>query len=147
MTADPRSDGAGKIAVLIVESDARVRRGIRLVIESFPHLEVAGEVPSAEAALGFVANAPVGVVIVNLEPSTTAEGLEIVRELSRKGCSVVAMSVRSGLGSPAFAAGAVAFVEKDERGAAGVEEAMRAASSGLSSSPGQFGVVHTGPEG
>jgi DNA-binding NarL/FixJ family response regulator len=135
LTADSRSDGAGKIAVLIVEGDARVRHGIRSLIELFPELDVLGEVASARAALDFVANAPASVVIVDLEPSAAAEDLQIVRALSQKGCSVVAMSVRSGLRSASLAAGAVAFVEKDERGAAGLVEAMRAAASELNPSP------------
>jgi DNA-binding NarL/FixJ family response regulator len=135
VAAGPRSDGAGKIAVFIVEGDARVRRGIRSVIELFPELVVLGEVGSARAALDFVANAPASVVIVDLQPSTADEDLQIVGTLSQQGCSVVAMSVRSGLGSASLAAGAVAFVEKDERGAAGLVEAMHAATSELHPSP------------
>ena len=135
MTAGSGSDDAGKIAVLIVEGDARVRHGIRSVIELVPELDVLGEVASARAALDFVTNAPASVVIMELQPSAAAEDLQIVGALSRKGCSVVAMSVRSGLRSASLAAGAVAFVEKDERGAAGLVEAIRAATSGLHPTP------------
>ena len=105
------------------------------MIELFPELVVSGEVASARAALDFVTNAPASVVIVDLEPSTADEELQIVGALSQQGCSVVAMSVRSGLRSASLAAGAVAFVEKDERGAAGLVEAMQAATSELNSSP------------
>jgi DNA-binding NarL/FixJ family response regulator len=129
LTAGSRSDGAGKIAVLIAEGDARVRHGLRSVIESFPNLVVLGEVASARAALDFVANSPASVVIVELEPSAAAGDLQIVRALSQQGCLVIAMSVRSGLRSSSLAAGAVSFVEKDERGAAGLVEAMRAAAA------------------
>ena len=135
MTARPRSDGAGKFAVFIVEGDGRVRRGIRSIIESFPNLEVVEEAVSARAALELVEHAPGSVVIVDLDPSRAAEDLQMVRELRRKGCSVVAMSGRSGLGAAALAAGAVAFVQKDERGAARLVDAIHAAAIELKQSP------------
>jgi DNA-binding NarL/FixJ family response regulator len=120
---------AGKIRVLVVDGDARVRVGVRSVVESFPDLQVVGEASSARVALELVDKAPVEVVIVDLALPTAAEGLTLVRELSRNGRSVLAMSVRSGLGPAALGAGAVCFVEKDEHGAAGLVEAIRAAAS------------------
>ena len=120
---------AGKIRVLVVEGDARVRLGVRSVVESFPDLQVVGEASSARAALELVVNTPAEVVIVDLELPSAAESLKLVRELSRNGRSVLAMSIRSGLGRAALAAGAVCFVEKDEHGAAGLVEAIRAAAS------------------
>jgi DNA-binding NarL/FixJ family response regulator len=136
LAAHPRSDAAGKTAVFIVEGDARVSRGIRSVIESFPDLELVGEAARPPAALAFLAPAPTSVAIVDLEPSTAADGLKVVKELSQKGCSVVAISTRSGLGSAAFAAGAVAFVEKDERGAIGLIDAVRTAANNGKLPPG-----------
>ena len=129
MAADPRFDGAGRIPVLIIEGDARVRRGIRSIVESFPNLELVGEATSARAPLGSVADAPTTIAIVDVEPSAPSEGMEVVSHLTQEGCSVVAMSSRSRLGPTALAAGAVAFVEKDERGAAGLLEALREAAA------------------
>lgn len=129
MAAGPRSDGAGKIAVLIAEADARVRRGIRSVIESFPDLEVAGEASSVARALKLFAQSAPKVVVVDLELPTAAQGLELVRHLSRNGCSVVATSIHSGLARSAIQAGALSFVEKDERGAAALVKAVRTAAN------------------
>ena len=130
MATAGRGRGAdGKVAVLVIEGDARVRLGVRSVLESFPDLQVVGEASSARAALELVVNTPADVVIVDLELPTAAEGQELVRELSRNGHSVVAMSIRSGLGPAALAAGAVSFVEKDGHGAASLVEAIRAAAS------------------
>ena len=121
--------GAGKVRVLVVEGDARVRLGVRSVVESLPDLQVVGEASSARSALELVVNTPAEVVIVDLELPTAAEGQELVSELSRNGSSVVAMSIRSGLGPAALAAGAVSFVEKDEHAAASLVKAIRAAAS------------------
>jgi DNA-binding NarL/FixJ family response regulator len=128
-TADRDRGVVGKIKVLVVEGDARVRLGVRSVVESFPDLQVVGEASSARVALELVENAPADVVIVDLALPTAAEGLKLVRELSQNGRSVLAMSFRSGLGPAALAAGAVCFVEKDEHGAASLVEAIRATAS------------------
>lgn len=125
----PASDVAGTIKVFLVESDARVRRGVRSVIESFPDLEVAGEAPSHHLALGGIADTTIDVVIVELELPTASDGLELVRALGRKGCSVVAMSIRGLMRPAAIKAGAFCFVEKDENGAVGLVEAVRAAAT------------------
>ena len=129
MATNPRSDGAGKIPVFVVEGDARVRRGIRSVIESFPDLEVAGEAPSVERALKLFKHLAHKVVVVDLEVPTAEQGLELVRHLSREDCSVVATSNRSTLARSAIQAGAVSFVEKDERGAAALVKAVRNAAN------------------
>ena len=128
-TAGRGRGAAGKITVLVIEGDARVRHGVRSVVESLPDLQVVGEASSARAALELVVNTPADVVLVDLELPTAAEGQELVRELSRNGSSVVAMSIRSGLGPAALAAGAVSFVEKDGHGATSLVEAIRAAAS------------------
>lgn len=127
MAVDSRSDGAGKIAVFIVEADARVRRGIRSVIESYPELEVAGEASSVARALKLFDQLAPKVVVVDLELPTAEQGFELVRHLSRNGCSVVATSIHSTLARSAIQAGAVSFVEKDERGAAALVKAVRSA--------------------
>lgn len=129
MAADPRSEGAGRIAVLVIETDARVRRGLRSVIESFPDLEVAGEASSVTTALRLFAQLLPKVVVVDLGLPTAEQGLELVRRLSRNGCSVVATSMRRTLAPLAMQAGAVSFVEKDERGAARLINAIRTAAN------------------
>jgi DNA-binding NarL/FixJ family response regulator len=114
---------------LIVGGDARVRRGIRSIVESFPSLELVGESNDALAAFELIADRLTTVAIVDLEPFAPGDGLQIVGHLTQKGCSVVAMSSRIGLGAGALAAGAVAFVEKDERGAGGLIDALRKAAA------------------
>ena len=128
-TAGRGRDAAGKVMVLVVEGDARVRLGVRSLVESFPDLQVVGEASSAPAALELVVDTPAEVVIVDVDLPTAAEGQELVRELARNGRAVIAMSIRSGLGPAALAAGAVCFVEKDEHGAASLVEAIRATAS------------------
>jgi DNA-binding NarL/FixJ family response regulator len=120
---------ARKIRVLVIDDDARVRLGVRSVVESFPDLQVVGEASSAQVALELVDETAADVVLVDLALPTAAEGLKLVRQLSRNGPSVMAMSIRSGLGPAALGAGAVCFVEKDQHGAAGLVEAIRAAAS------------------
>ena len=129
MAADPRSEGAGRISVLLIETDARVRRGLRSVIESIPDLEVAGEASSVTTALELFAQVAPKVVVVDLELSTAGQDLELVRHLSRNGCSVVATSMRRTLAPLAMQAGAVSFVEKDERGASSLIAAVRTAAN------------------
>ncbi len=129
MTADPRSDGAARTAVFVVEGDARVRRGVRSVIESFPELEVAGEASSVATALRLLAQVPADIVVVDLALPTVEEGLNLVRDLSRNGCSVVVTSIHSTLAEPASRVGAFSFVEKDQRGAVGLIDAIRTAAN------------------
>jgi DNA-binding NarL/FixJ family response regulator len=126
---------AGKISVLVVEGDARVRLGVRSVVESISDLQVVGEASSARVALELVDDAAADVVIVDLSLPTAVEGLKLVRVLSRSGRSVIAMSIRSGLGLAALEAGAVSFVEKDEHGAVGLVEAIRATAGHITDPP------------
>lgn len=65
------------------------------------------EASSARVALELVDKAAADVVIVDLALPTAAEGLKLVRDLSRYGRSVIAMSIRSGLGPAALGAGAI----------------------------------------
>lgn len=129
MGADPRSAGAARIAVLVIEADARVRRGLRSVIESFPDLEVAGEASSVATALELIGQVSPKVAVVDLGLPTAEQGLELVRHLSRNGCLVVATSIHGTLARSAIQAGALCFVEKDERGAVCLIDAIRTAAN------------------
>lgn len=52
------------------------------------------------------------VVVLDILLPSVEDGLEVLSHLAATGRSVVALSIREGLRSAAFGAGAVAFVEK-----------------------------------
>jgi DNA-binding NarL/FixJ family response regulator len=95
-----------------VDDDARVRRALCALIESSPGLSVAGEASSRPAA--YEANEALcpDVVVLDILLPSAEDGLEVLRQLAATGRAVVVLSIRDGLRAEAFAAGAVAFVEK-----------------------------------
>lgn len=110
MIAD--TTGIRPAQVLVVDDDVRVRRALCALIESSRDLSVAGEASSGPAA--YEANAALrpDVVVVDILLTSAADGLELLRHLAGTGRAVVALSIGDGLRAAAFAAGAVAFVEK-----------------------------------
>jgi DNA-binding NtrC family response regulator len=111
------------IRVLVVDDDARVRAAIRETIALEVDLLSVGDAADAATAVAIAsttasATASVTdswVALVDVLLPDAGTGLALISRMSRRpGCSVVAMSVRSGLALAALAAGAVAFVEKGD---------------------------------
>jgi DNA-binding NtrC family response regulator len=114
------------IRLLVADDDARVRMAIGQTIALEAGLVMVAAVAHAAAALVLAERTGPSVALVDVLIPDEATGLALIRSLGqRPGCAVVAMSVRGGLGQAALAAGAVAFVEKDDIDA--VLDAVRAA--------------------
>ena len=112
MSADTTPPGGPPAHILVVDNDARVRRALCAVIGSSPGLSVAGEVSTGSGACEADEALCPDVVLLDILLPSVHEGLEVLRHLAAKGRAVVALSIREGLRSAVFAAGATAFVEK-----------------------------------
>jgi DNA-binding NarL/FixJ family response regulator len=118
--------------VLIVDRDARVRDGLRGVLELDSGVLVIGEAASAQEAVEMDGKLSPDVVFLDLSLPTALDGLAVVRELAARDRAVVATSINGGvLSSTALAAGAIAFMEKSRSAADGLPMLLRAASGAL----------------
>jgi DNA-binding NarL/FixJ family response regulator len=125
--SDPRRAASGKLTVLVVDDDARVRRALRTLIESSPDLTVAGQAATATQALELDRQLTPDIVVLDLLLPAASNGLSALRELVRRGRPVVAISIAGGLHAPALSAGAGAFVEKGAREMDRLLDTIRAA--------------------
>ena len=100
------------LEVLVADDDARVRRGLRSMIEASADLVVVGEAPSRHKALELDIQLRPDVVILDLLIPTASDGLGVLEELVNRGRPVVAISGWAPLRMRAVAAGAFAFLEK-----------------------------------
>lgn len=98
--------------VLIIDDDARVRAALRALIESSTDCIVADAAGPAEARARATEWTP-RIVLCDLLLPGPADGLRLLRTLAADSTvHVIAISMRSELRAPAFAAGAHAFLEK-----------------------------------
>jgi DNA-binding NarL/FixJ family response regulator len=116
---------ASRKRVFLVDDEAVVRRGLKLLCNLQPHLEVCGEAANAQEALhGIVSlNPDLAVVDLNLEGT---DGLTLIQELRRL-CPplkilVFTMYDQAHFAAAAFAAGAQGYVTKEE----GADKALEA---------------------
>ena len=105
----PRSD---VIRVLVVDDDARVRRALHDLIEVSGGMQVVATAGDLTAALAADERTSPAVALVDVLLPDQADGIEVVRALTRRGRRVVATSVSASVRNDAVAAGAVGFVEK-----------------------------------
>jgi DNA-binding NarL/FixJ family response regulator len=126
--SEPRRAATGKLTVLVVDDDARVRRALRTLIESSPGLTVAGLAATAAQALELDLQLAPDIVVLDLLLPAAANGLAALRELIRRGRPVVAISISGGLRTAALGAGADAFLEKGAREMDRLLDTIRAAS-------------------
>ena len=118
---------AAKVAVLLIEDDARVRLAVRSLIDSASDLVLVGEASSELEALELDQSLVPDVVLLDILLPLVSDGMRVLGHLLERGRRVVAMSIRGGLGADVVAAGAHVFLEKDVRGGAAILGAIRAA--------------------
>jgi DNA-binding NarL/FixJ family response regulator len=114
----PRGEDAwreGRIAprrILIADHDARVRRGLRALIEAQPGWTVVGEAATTLEVLQLDTALYPDVIVLDLGLPDVRDGLALTRTLAgERHRPVLAISVRGGLRAAALAAGAQVFVE------------------------------------
>jgi len=118
---DPSAgDAERSIRVMVVDADPRVRTALRNLLSVAPGFSVVGTARSAAAAVELARLHLPAVAVVGLPAPMASgdlsrdDGLRMLRGItSELPIPVVAMSMRSGLRGPAFAAGARQFVEQD----------------------------------
>jgi DNA-binding NarL/FixJ family response regulator len=103
---------AERLAVLVVDDDARVREGLRTLIGSAADLFVAGEAATPTRTLTLDRQLGPDVVLLDLLLPRMSVGLQVLEALVGRGRPVVAISIASGLRDAVLAAGAFAFLEK-----------------------------------
>jgi DNA-binding NarL/FixJ family response regulator len=116
-----------KLRVLVVDDDIRVRRALRGLIECAADLTVVGEAGSARSAGRLDLELGPDVVVLDLLLPRASDGMQVLRELRRRGRPVVAISRMGELGPQAMAEGAHAFLEKHGRDVDDLLEMIRAA--------------------
>lgn len=99
-------------AVLVADDDARIRRGLREVIEFSAEATVIGEASSAMSVLQLDRALCPDVVVLDLLLPQAEDGLGVLRELTARGRPVIAISVLGFLRPQALEAGASSFLEK-----------------------------------
>jgi DNA-binding NarL/FixJ family response regulator len=121
------SSKAAKLRVLIVDDDARVRRGLRSLIECSPDLTVVGEAGSVRSARRLDLELVPDVVVLDLLLPQAPDGMEVLGELRGRDRPVVAISQAGELRPQAMVAGAHGFLEKDGRDVDALLDMIRAA--------------------
>lgn len=101
-----------RLRVLIVDDDARIRRGLREMIDSSGDVSVAGEAASGGRALELDHRLRPDVVIVDVLLPQATDGLAVLAELANRKRGTIAISVRDTLATDAIAAGADSFIAK-----------------------------------
>jgi DNA-binding NarL/FixJ family response regulator len=100
------------LRVLIADGDARVRRGLRALLEAQPDIMVIGEAATAAQAAQCSAALRPSVVLLDLMLPTLEDGLATVQFLAARQRPCVAISWHANLREVALQMGASNFVEK-----------------------------------
>jgi DNA-binding NarL/FixJ family response regulator len=79
-TADVSGDPSGPVRVMIVDDQALVRAGFRLVLDSEPGLEVVAEAPDGQAAVDGLRGRAVDVVLMDIR-MPRLDGIEATRRI------------------------------------------------------------------
>jgi DNA-binding NarL/FixJ family response regulator len=116
-----------RLSVLVVDDDARIRRGLREMIQLAHNVGIAGEAPSPKRALELELLLQPDVVVVDVLLPRAADGLGVLAELARRGRPAIAISVCAPLGQGALAAGAHIFLAKGPQLIDGLLPAIRTA--------------------
>jgi len=117
--ADPPSDGAGRVGVLIVDDQAPFRRAARAVVTATPGFEVIGEAESGEEAVTLADDLDPEVVLMDIN-LPGINGIEATRRITAAHPNVVTLLLSTyreeDLPSGADDCGAAAYVNKEEFG-------------------------------
>ena len=105
------------IRLLLVDDEARVRRGLRMCMAGEPDFDVIGEADEGEGAVALASELHPDVVVLDLRMHGV-DGLEATRELAlaEPSARVVILTLQDDAGTrrEALASGASAFVGKQE---------------------------------
>jgi DNA-binding NarL/FixJ family response regulator len=99
-----------RLTVLIVDDDARVRHGLRALIECDPEVAISGVTCNCSEALHYGLALKPSVVLFDLNSPQADADLDILRQLATER-PVVVLSLRHNLQQAALDAGAAAFLE------------------------------------
>jgi DNA-binding NarL/FixJ family response regulator len=117
--ADPPTDGARGVGVLIVDDQAPFRRAARAVVTATPGFEVIGEAESGEEAVALADDLAPAVVLMDIN-LPGINGIEATRRITAAHPEVVTLLLstyrREDLPAGADDCGAVAYVNKEEFG-------------------------------
>jgi DNA-binding NarL/FixJ family response regulator len=109
-----RHDRARPIHVLIADDNPQVRAALATFLSAHPDFQIVGEAGNEVAALQLARAHEPTVALVDVLLPEADDGLALLRALTGElGIPAVAISIHSGVGSSALAAGAYRFLEKD----------------------------------
>jgi DNA-binding NarL/FixJ family response regulator len=111
---DQRSAEA-RLRVLIVDDDARVRRGLREMIDASGDADVVGQAASRRSALTLDLELRPDAAIVDVLLPHADDGIALLEQLTARSRATIAISVRPDLAPLARAAGAHLFLPKGPR--------------------------------
>ena len=97
---------AGSIRVVVVDDQAVIRAGLRMIIDHEPDLEVVGEAPDGLAALDVVRRQAPDVVLMDVR-MPVLDGLESTRRIRAAGPGAPAVVVLTTFDDEAYVLGAV----------------------------------------
>ena len=101
-----------RLRVLVVDDDARIRRGLRELIDASSDAGVVGQAASRGSALTLDLELRPDVAVVDVLLPYADDGLDVLEQLTARGRATIAISVRPDLASLALAAGARTFLAK-----------------------------------
>lgn len=105
------------IRLLLVDDEARVRKGLRMCMAGEPDFDVVGEAEEGAEAIGLACSLHPDVVVLDLRMAGV-DGISVARTLRacEPGCRIVILSLQDDAGTrrQAIACGATAFVGKQE---------------------------------
>jgi CheY-like chemotaxis protein len=101
-----------RLRVLIVDDDARIRRGLRELIDASDDVRVVGQTASRRSALTLDLELQPDTAVVDLLLPHAHDGLAVLEEPAARGRATIAISIRPDLAPLARTAGARIFLAK-----------------------------------
>jgi DNA-binding NarL/FixJ family response regulator len=113
------------LRVVVVDDDARIRRGLRELIDASSDVRVVGQAASRSSALSLDLELRPDVAVVDVLLPHANDGCEVLHQLTERGRDTIAISVRPDLAPRALAAGARVFLAKGPQILSGLVQAIR----------------------
>lgn len=114
-----------RLRVLVVDDDARIRRGLRELIDAASDIRVVGQAASRRSALSLDLDVQPDAAVVDVLLPHASDGLEVLEQLTARGRVTIAISVRPDLAQRALGAGAQSFLAKGPQLLSGLVQAIR----------------------